>query len=60
MLGCEMGATKDLKSEKGGHENYKANLNLSYVKRKLLPSMIFVKPCIYSHSITKNEYYHVS
>ena len=41
ILGSERGATKNLESEKGGHENYKAYL--SYLKRKLLPSMIFVK-----------------
>ena len=51
------GATKNLKSEKRGHENHTANL--SYLKRKLLLSMIFVKPCISPQSII-NEYFHHS
>ena len=57
ILGCERGAAKKLKSDKGDHENYKANL--SYLKRKLLPSTIFVKPCI-SPYIIINEYFHES
>ena len=45
------------KSQKGGHENYIANM--SYLKQKRLLSMIFVKPCISNHCII-NEYFHES
>ena len=49
ILGCERGTTKNLKSEKWGHEDPKANLH--HLKRKLLPSMIFVKSSISPKSV---------
>ena len=54
ILGRERGLTKNRISEKGGHGNYKANM--SYLKRKPLPSTIFVKPHISPRSII-NEYF---